>query len=121
MTILADFALMGHGSVESFELSSDKRRYSPSPSAGWLDGLADVFNLHAIPRLMRLNGSSTERCPRLVHGDIEAPNLAALGDYISKLYAAGMPLFPESVLEGRLRRMAGLPSADARVASEATS
>jgi hypothetical protein len=52
-----------------------------------------------------LSGWSTERCPKVVHGDIEAPNLAALGDYISRLYAAGMPLFPHQVLEGHLRSM----------------
>jgi len=39
----------------------------------------------------------------------EAPNLAALGDYIAKLHGAGMGLFPDPALEDHLRRVAGLP------------
>jgi hypothetical protein len=67
-----------------------------------------------------INGWATDRCPRLVHGDIEAPNLAALGDYISKLKGAGMELFPDNALENHLLRVAGLPKrASARAAQEA--
>lgn len=109
MTMLADFVLMGHENAGSFALSSDKTALFAVALGGWLDGIADIFNLHAIPRLVALNGWPTDRCPRLVHGDIEAPNLAALGDNISKLYGAGMQLFPDGALENHLRRVAGLP------------
>jgi hypothetical protein len=47
-----------------------------------------------------------------VREDIEAQNLAALGDYISELQGAGMELFPDSALENQLLRVAGLPKPD---------
>jgi hypothetical protein len=109
MTMLADFVLMGHENVGSFALSSDKTALFAVALGGWLDSIGDIFNQHAVPRLMLINGWPAERAPKLVHGDIEAPNLAALGDYISKLYSAGMQLFPDQGLENHLRRVAGLP------------
>jgi len=69
-------------------------------AAGWSAGLW---------RPTRLNGWPAAAAPRLCHGDIEAPNLAALGDYIAKLHGAGMGLFPDPALEDHLRRVAGLP------------
>ncbi len=109
MTMLADFVLMGHENVGSFALSSDKTALFAVALGGWLDGIQDIFNAHAVPRLVAINGWPTDHCPKLLHGDIEAPNLAALGDYISKLKGAGMELFPNEALENHLLRVAELP------------
>jgi hypothetical protein len=74
-----------------------------------VDSIEDIFNEHAIPRLIALNGWPADRCPKLAHGDIQTPNLAALADYISKLQGAGVNLLPDDALENYLRRVAGLP------------
>jgi hypothetical protein len=62
MTMLADFVLMGHENVGSFALSSDKTALFAVALGGWLDGIRDIFNLHAIPRLVAINGWPTDRC-----------------------------------------------------------
>lgn len=109
MTMLADFVLMGHEQVGSFALSSDKTALFAIALGGWLDAITEVYNTFAIPRLFALNGWPIDRCPRLKHGDIESPNLAALGDYISKLYGAGFQWGGDKELEAHLRRVASLP------------
>jgi hypothetical protein len=109
MTMLADFILMGHEQVGSFALSSDKTALLGVALGGWLDSITDIYNLHAIPRLVRFNGWPADRCPKLKHGDIEAPNLAALGDYISKCYGAGFKWEWDAGVDAHLRAVAGLP------------
>jgi len=109
MVMLADFILMGHENVGSFALSSDKTAMFSVALGGWLDVIRDLFNLHAIPRLMARNGWPRDRSPRLEHGDIESQSLAALGDYISKLYGAGFRWFTDEEVDAHLRRAASLP------------
>jgi hypothetical protein len=70
-----------------------------------------VFNDHAIPRLLKLNGMDVARCPHLTYGDIGAVDLSVLGDFIGKLSQAGA-LVPDERLEDWLRDLAGLPPAD---------
>lgn len=109
MTVLADFVLLGHEKVGSFALSSDKTNMFAVAIGAWLDEVGSVMNRHAIPRLLEMNGMNLELAPELVHGDIETPDLKDLAEYISKLSAAGMTLFPDDNLENVLRSYAGLP------------
>ena len=71
--------------------------------------IEEVFNRHAIPRLLRLNGMSTEEQPKLRAGEIGRVSLSDLADFIDKMAGAGMPLFPDVELEEYLRNEAGLP------------
>jgi hypothetical protein len=112
-SLLADFVLMGHEAVGSYALSDSKTSLFSVALEGWVDSIEGVFNQHGIPKLVALNGWPTDRCPKLAHGDIQTPNLAALADYISKLQGAGVNLLPDDALEGYLRRVAGLPRRDA--------
>jgi hypothetical protein len=112
MTVLADFILLGHEQVGSFALSSDKTNLFAQALGTFLDTIAEVFNRYAIPRLIRLNGWSDEQLPTLVHGDIEKPDLAALGGYITALAGAGAPLFPDDKLDQYLREAGSLPITD---------
>jgi len=73
------------------------------------DGIEDIFNRIAIPRLFRLNGMNPQAVPKLKHGRRERVNIQELGEYIAKLAGAGMPLFPEDDLENYLRESAGMP------------
>ena len=111
MTVLADFILLGHEAVGSFALSSDKTELFAVALGSMLDAIEDVINRHAAPRLLALNGFPTdEKQPMIRHGDIEKPDLQELIQYVSGLSAAGAPLFPDLVLENRLRELADLPT-----------
>lgn len=109
MTVLADFILLGHEKVGSFALSSDKTDLFAVALGAFLDVIEDVLNRYAIPRLFALNGLDLEHLPRLVHGDIESQDLAAVATYVGALVSAGVPLFPDDQLEGHLRKIGGLP------------
>jgi hypothetical protein len=108
MSMIYDLLLMGQPNVMQYKGANMPTFFATSLGA-WLDSVCDVFNMFAIPRLYRMNGWSVENLAELKHGDVQLPDLAALGDYISKLSGAKMPLFPDDSLENHLRRIAGLP------------
>jgi len=112
MTVLADFILVGHEGTGSFALSENKSRLFSLALMSFLDGIAEIFNRHAIPRLLALNGWQGRKLPKLAHGSVDIPDLAALGDFISKVAGAGMVLFPEPELEAALLSAAKLPTRD---------
>jgi hypothetical protein len=91
-TVLADFIHLGHEATGSRALSQDKTDMFAAAIGAWLHTIAAVVNDTAIPRLLRLNGLSTDNAPTLEHGDIEATDLAELGQYILNLDQAHMPL-----------------------------
>ena len=109
MVVLADFILLGHDNVGSWALSSDKTNLFSVALGAWLDSIAAVFNDYAVARLFRLNGMKLKDLPKITYGDIETPDLAALGAYITALAGAGMPLFPNEGLMKRLLEVAHLP------------
>ena len=112
MTIMADFILLGHENVGSFALSSDKTELFAVALGAWLDGIEEILNRHAVPRLFELNDFNITEFPKFRHGDIEKPDIQAVGTYVQHLAAAGAPLFPDIELENRLRGYADLPEAD---------
>lgn len=109
MSVLADFILLGHEKVGSFALSDSKTDIFAVALGTILDSIEDVLNRFAVPRLFALNGMNIEDMPKIVHGDIEKPDLAALGTYLAALGNAGVPLFPDDDLEAYLRKAANLP------------
>lgn len=111
MTTLSDFILLGHENVGSFSLGSSKVDLFTTAIDAWARAIADVFTDHAIPRLLKLNGMDTARCPSLNYGGIGAIDLTVLGDFVGKLAQAGA-LVPDEGLEDWLRDLAGLPPAD---------
>ncbi|MGB9886743.1 MAG: phage portal protein family protein [Moorellales bacterium] len=109
-TVLADFIMLGTQKVGSFALASSKTHLFAVAIGAFLDEIEDVFNTHAVPRLFKLNDFKVEKLPQLRHGDIEDVDLEELGNFISKLAGAGMPLFPNKELEKWLLEAANLPS-----------
>jgi hypothetical protein len=112
--------MIGHESVGSYALSSSKTELFAAGIGALLDDIQETMNRSLLPRLMVLNGMDPLESPLLKHGDVETPDLTALGDYVQKLSGAGMMLFPSSdgELERELLRAADLPSgavADAAV------
>lgn len=112
MTIMADFILLGHENVGSFALSSDKTELFAVALGAWLDGIEEVLNRRAVPRLFELNNFNITEYPKFRHGDIEKPDIQQVGAYIQALASSGAPLFPDIELENRLREYADLPEAD---------
>ena len=112
MTVLADFILLGHEKVGSYSLSSSKTNLFGIALGAWLDMIAEVLNRFAIPRLLELNAFPVTEYPRIIHGDIETPDLKELGEFIKQISGAGFPLFPDDDLEAWIRSIAGMPSAE---------
>lgn len=115
VTVLADFILIGHGSQGSgggkggTALVQDKREIFTLSISAWLDAIATVYNRYEIPRLFKLNGWPVDKLPEITYGKIESVDVTALGQYITALSGAGMPLFPDTALENKLREVGDLP------------
>lgn len=112
-TVLADFILLGHQGVGSYALSDNKTTMFVTAIGTWLAAICEVLNRHAIPRLLKLNPQIKidKGFPMFAYSDIETPDLAALGSYVTALSGAGFPLFPTPTgeLEEYLLRAANLP------------
>lgn len=108
MTVLADFILLGHENVGSFALGTSKVDLFVAAVESWVRLIAEVFNSHAIPRLLNLNGFDTARCPTLTYGQVNAIDLSEIGSFLINLSNAQL-LTPDNNLEEYLRELAGLP------------
>jgi hypothetical protein len=118
MTVMADFILLGHEQVGSYALSSDKTALFAIALGSWLDIIGTTIQTQELPRLLKLNGFDLKLMPTLQHGDIESPDLGKLGDFLSKLAAAGAMLFPNPSLEKHLFESAGLPISEGGLAED---
>jgi hypothetical protein len=108
LSLLHQWILLGTEPNGSRALADTMTDVSAVALGALLDGIADVFNSFAIPRLMRLNAIPVELWPKLVHGDIEHVDVSALATAVSTLAQAGI-LVPDQKLERKLREIAGLP------------
>jgi hypothetical protein len=108
MTVLADFIMLGHESVGSFSLGTSKIELFMAAVESWVRLIAEVFNSHAIPRLIHMNGFDTERCPNLTYGQVQAVDLNELSGFLGTLTQNKL-LTPDNNLEEYLRDLAGLP------------
>ena len=109
MALGADSLLIGHESVGSLALSSDKTALLGVMLGAILDTITTGITAQVLSRLVRLNGYTPDLTPTLTHGDIETADLAALGAYLDSLVKAGMQIFPNPDLERYLLEQAGLP------------
>ena len=109
MPILADFIMLGHEAVGSKALGASKIDLFMAGLEAWLDSICDVFNTHAIPRLLRVNGMDPMKAPKLTHAKIQSVDPEILGAAIQALATSGMPLFPDDALELHVREAIGLP------------
>lgn len=109
MSCLADFMMLGQGSTGSWALSTDKTELFSIALNVFLQSIADTLNRGLLPKLWALNGMDPAVMPKWSPGEIEPPDLAALGSFISSLTTAGATLFPDDRLEDHLRSQAGLP------------
>jgi hypothetical protein len=108
ITMLADLVMLGADKVGSFALAEVKKDLLGMALETQLQGIADVFNRHAIPRLMVINGFNLERFPEIVPGQVTTPNLTEISRMITALSGAGADLFPNDELEDILERALGV-------------
>jgi len=109
MTVLADFILLGHDKVGTQALSVSKIQLFSDSISAWLDNVADTFNRHAIPRLMRLNGWPEDDSPRMEYTPPRNVDIGVIAEYVSKLAGVGA-IIPDESLGQHLLELAGLPT-----------
>jgi hypothetical protein len=109
VSMLTDFLLLGHGRVGTQALAEEKTDVFVAALGAWVDEIGSVMNAFAVPRLFELNPTFrvTEH-PKLMHGDIEAPNLAELGEFIKDTVGVGV-MVPDPGLEDFVRSKASFP------------
>lgn len=112
MSFLSEMLLLGQDNVGSWALADSKTNILSMSIGAMLDGVVDVINRHAIPRLCQFNGMPEKDWPSLSHGDMETPDLAQLGAFLSQATTSGL-LVPDESLEQHVREVAGLPTKDA--------
>ena len=108
ITVLGEFVLLGMDKVGSFALASTKTSLFAQALGTYLDAIAEVINNHAIPKLLRLNGISSELFPVLHYEDIETADLNELAASLASLTGAGI-ITPDDELEEYVRDFADLP------------
>lgn len=110
ITLLSDIVMLGADKVGSFALADVKKSLLASSLDAQVQGIMDVFNRFAIPRLFALNSFvGLTALPKLEASPVDTVDVKTLADYIQKLSGAGMPLFPNIDLENHLRSVANLP------------
>ena len=110
-TVLADFIQLGHESVGSFALSSDKTNLFSMAICAFLDIICQTFNSQGIPALIDINGdhfAGVTDYPRLTHGDIEDVDLATVATFITDMTSIGV-IIPDESLEDYVRQLGKLP------------
>ncbi len=107
ITVMADFLLLGHESVGSFALSSDKTRLFSTAVAGFMSQVKSIFNRHAVPRLFELNNIRVDNLPTIEHSDIETEPIGDIAQAIKFLAEAGVD-FSDQDMADELFRRAGL-------------
>lgn len=108
MSMLAEFILLGMDKVGSFALADSKTHLFAVALGGIMDSICEVYNRYAVTRLMDLNQVPIELRPYLVHGDVETPDLDALGKFVTAIAGAGV-LGSDTPLERKLLESANLP------------
>jgi len=112
MSMMADFIFLGQQAVGSYALASSKTTLFAMSLGAYLDQISSVFNRHAIPRLLALNGFRLETPPMLQHGDVETVDPQEIADAVSKFTGSGMPFWggPDGLdLENWGRKFLGAP------------
>jgi len=108
--MMHDIIIMGEPNTVTYKGKSVPNLFATA-LGGWLDMLAEVYNSHAIPRLMGLNGWPTDKPAQLKHGKVEIQDLGTLGTFITAVVQAGFPWHKDKGVDAHLRKASDLPSA----------
>lgn len=112
MTVLADFIMVGHQSVGSYSLHTDKTGIFRTSLNSIAQSIAEELNRSALPKLFRVNGWKPEALPKIVPNDVDSPDIAQLAQFMSAMANTGVTWFPDGELENFIRDAARLPQLD---------
>lgn len=112
MTVLADFILVGHQSVGSYSLHTDKTGIFRTSLNSIANNIADVLNRHLLPRLFMANGWRPQALPTIVPTDVDSPDITQLAQFMGTMASTGITWFPDGDLENFVREAARLPQLD---------
>ena len=106
MTTLTDLILLGHGENGSFALANSKTSMFAIAASNYMREIEEIFNRHAIPRLLELNKIQYSKLPRMNFDEIEIADIEVISMMVKNLADAGMDL---SDVEDNLRQRMLIP------------
>lgn len=110
-SLLGQFLLLGQATqVGSYALAESGTNLFVVSLSAIMDGIASTITQQVIGPLCELNGIPRSDWPRMVHGDVDQPDIGRFADYLVKLLGAGV-LTTDERLEAKAREVAGLPPA----------
>jgi hypothetical protein len=112
--VLAGFIHLGRDAVGSRALAEPKQQLFQKALQGWVDGIAEVLNRFAVPRLFALNDWNVDALPVFVPEEVEDTALDDLGRFVASTAQAGMDwgfLNDEDPITDQIRQLAGFDSA----------
>lgn len=112
MSVLADFIMVGHQSVGSYSLHTDKTGIFRTSLNAIAQTLADTLNRTAVPKLLSVNGMRLETIPEITPTDVDSPDIAQLAQFMTSMASLGVQWFPDAELEKFVRDAARLPQLD---------
>lgn len=115
MVALADFILVGHEGVGTYNMHTDKTGLFRTACDSMLKLFADELNRQLVPSLFRVNGVKPRELPRFVPGSVDAPDLAQLAAFMEGMAQLGVQWFPDPKMEKFVRNVAELPALDPEV------
>jgi hypothetical protein len=112
MSVLADFILVGHEGTGSYSMHLDKTGMFRAAVDSFVKAIENVMNMHAVPRLLAVNGMKPKELPKFKAGDVDQPDLNQLATFMSAMASSGVQWFPDAEIEKFVRKIAGLPELD---------
>lgn len=109
--LLADWLSLGHEANGSRALGSSKIDLFQRCLATWTQGVADIFDAHLTPRLMRANGVSPQLRPRLRPGKVDQVDIEQFAGAWSSLITSGA-ITNTADTEAWARQQVGAPGID---------
>jgi hypothetical protein len=111
MNGFADMILLGHQQVGSYALASSKTNTFGVAIGAYLDIICQTLNSQGVPQLFKLNENhfkGIKSYPKIIHGDVEVPDLQELASWLSVLISSGV-IIPGPKLEQWAKMISGLP------------
>lgn len=113
-SVLADFLSLGRDATGSRALADPKQEMFTQALGAWADGIEEVANRFAVPRLFALNDFRIDRLPQIKHGPVEKVDLGELGQFVLQLAQAGHDWGfsrEDDPIAGQVRQLAGFDPA----------
>ena len=109
LSVLAQFIMLGMDKFGSFALSRTQNDLFVLAISAWLQKIADVINMYAIPRLLRYNVFPKRTgYPKMIFSEVGIPDLLQISNFVNSLVQREV-LKPDDELERHLRQIARLP------------